>query len=123
MCANFGFRALAGRAPRERAPMTITHALIRRLAFWSLAAGLLVAGALLATNARAEPAAEGPSLEVIKTTLDQIEEAAGRDDVSQEALVELRQKLNTATDALRDKIDDLEPHVREAEERLKQLGP
>ena len=78
--------------------------------------------ALLAGHARAEPA-EGPSLEEIKTTLDQVEEAVGRDDVTQEALVELRQKLNAATDTLRDKIDDLEPRVREAEERLKQLGP
>jgi len=103
--------------------MTITHAWTRWLAWWSLAAALVFAGALLAANARAEPAAEGPSLEQIKTTLDQIEEAAGRDDVAQEALVELRQKLNTATDALRDKIDDLEPRAREAEERLKQLGP
>ena len=102
--------------------MTITHALIRRLALWGLAAALLGAGALVAASARAEPA-EGPSLEQIKTSLDEIEEEAGRDDVTQEALVELRQKLNTAADALRDKIDDLEPRVREADERLKQLGP
>ena len=102
--------------------MTIAHALTRWLAWWSLAAALVLAGALLAGHARAEPA-EGPSLEEIKTTLDQVEEAVGRDDVTQEALVELRQKLNAATDTLRDKIDDLEPRVREAEERLKQLGP
>src|SRR5262247_2245075 len=94
--------------PPGRAPMTITPAWTRWLAWWSLAAALVLAGALLATNARAEPAAaEGPSLEQTKTTLDQIEEAAGRDDVTQEALVELRRKLNTATDALRDKIGDL----------------
>src|SRR5262249_7583159 len=106
--------------------MTITHAWARWLARWRLAPALGFAGAPAATSPRgapAEPAAEGPSLEEIKTTLDQVEEAAGRDDVSQEALVELRQKLNTTTDALRDKIDDLEPRVREAEERLKQLGP
>ena len=101
--------------------MTIAHAWTRWLAWWSLAAALVLA-ALLAGHARAEPA-EGPSLEEIKTTLDQVEEAVGRDDVTQEALVELRQKLNAATDTLRDKIDDLEPRVREAEERLKQLGP
>jgi small-conductance mechanosensitive channel len=102
--------------------MTVTHALIRRLALWGLAAALLLAGALVAASAPAEPA-EGPSLEQIKTSLDEIEEEAGRDDVTQEALVELRQKLNTAADALRDKIDELEPRVREADERLKQLGP
>jgi ABC-type glycerol-3-phosphate transport system substrate-binding protein len=78
--------------------MTVTHALIRRLALWGLAAALLLAGALVAASAPAEPA-EGPSLEQIKTSLDEIEEEAGRDDVTQEALVELRQKLNTAADA------------------------
>jgi small-conductance mechanosensitive channel len=102
--------------------MTSTHASIRRLAAWSLALALLGAGVLVAAAAPAEPAA-GPSLEQIKTSLDQIEQAVGRDDVTQEALVELRQKLNTAADALRDKIDDLDPRVGEAQERLKQLGP
>jgi potassium-dependent mechanosensitive channel len=102
--------------------MAIARKRVQRLVFWRLTGALLVAVALLAGPARAEPA-EPPSLESIKTTLDEIEEAVGRDDVTQEALVELRQKLNTAADALRSKIDDLEPRVGEAEERLKQLGP
>jgi potassium-dependent mechanosensitive channel len=100
-----------------------TRICIRLLAFCTLAGLLLVAGALPRGQAWAEPAAEAPSLESIKTTLDEIEEAVGRDDVTQEALVEARQKLNAQADALRGKIDELEPRVQEAEERLKQLGP
>ena len=102
--------------------MTITHSLIRLLALWSLAATLLVAGVLPDGRARAEPA-KSSSLESIKTALDQIEEAVGREDATQEALVELRQKLNAAADDLRGRVDELEPRAREAEERLKQLGP
>ena len=102
--------------------MTITHSLIRLLALWSLAAALLVAGVLPGGHARAEPA-KSSSLELIKTALDQIEEAVGREDATQEALVELRQKLNAAADDLRGRVDELEPRAREAEERLKQLGP
>jgi potassium-dependent mechanosensitive channel len=102
--------------------MTITHSLIRLLALWSLAAALLVAGVLPGGHARAEPA-KSSSLESIKTALDQIEEAVGREDATQEALVELRQKLNAAADDLRGRVDELEPRAREAEERLKQLGP
>ena len=102
--------------------MTITHSLIRLLALWSLAAALLVAGVLPGGHARAEPATSS-SLESIKTALDQIEEAVGREGATQEALAELRQKLNAAADDLRGRVDELEPRTREAEERLKQLGP
>jgi potassium-dependent mechanosensitive channel len=100
----------------------ITRIWIRQLAFLGLAVALLVAGALPGGRAWAEPAEE-PSFESIKMTLDEIEEAVGRDDVTQETLVELRQKLNATADTLRGKIDELEPRVNEAEERLKQLGP
>src|SRR5262249_39047597 len=100
----------------------ITRTWIRLFALLTVAGLLLVAGALPRGQAWAEPA-EGPSLESIKTTLDEIEELVGRDDVTQEALVEARQKLNTAADALRGKIDELEPRTQEAEQRLKQLGP
>jgi potassium-dependent mechanosensitive channel len=102
--------------------MTTSRPWIRQLALWSVAAAFLVASAMLGGHASAEPS-EPPSLESIKTTLDEIEQAVGRDDISQEALVELREKLNTAADALRSRTDDLEPRVGEAEERLKQLGP
>ncbi len=102
--------------------MTSTRIWIRHLAFCSFAGVLLVAAALLAGAARAEPA-EATSLDSIKATLDEVEETAGREDITQETLVDLRQKLNTAADDLRGKVDDLEPRVGEAEERLKQLGP
>ena len=93
----------------------------RQLALLSLTAMLLLAGALH-EGARAEPS-EATSIESIKTSLDEVEEAIGREDVTQEALLDLREKLNAAADALRGKLDELEPHAREVEERLKQLGP
>jgi potassium-dependent mechanosensitive channel len=75
-----------------------------------------------ATSAPATPG-DANSLEEIRTQLDEIEAALGRDDTTAEALAALRGKLNAATDALRATIDDLEPRAREVEERLKQLGP
>jgi small-conductance mechanosensitive channel len=87
-----------------------------------LAGAGLVAGIGLASNARAQ-SSNTTSLEQIKTQLDDIEAALGRDDITAEALASLRQKLNSATDALRATIDELEPRAREVEERLKQLGP
>ena len=72
--------------------------------------------------ARAQPSYQ-PSLESIKATVDEIEQAVAREDVTSEALAEARQKLNGAADALRAKIEELEPRLHEIEERLKQLGP
>lgn len=76
----------------------------------------------LATEAPA-PAADTTSLDQTKAALDEIEETLGREDVSAETLANLRQKLNAAIDALRGFVEELEPRVGEAEERLKQLGP
>jgi small-conductance mechanosensitive channel len=59
----------------------------------------------------------------IKTSVDEIEAVLGREDTTAEALAQLREKLNGATDALHSGIDELEPKAHEAEERLKQLGP
>jgi small-conductance mechanosensitive channel len=68
-------------------------------------------------------APDQPSLQSIKATVEEIEQAVGREDVTSEALAESRQKLNAAADALRAKIEELEPRLNEVEERLKQLGP
>src|SRR5436190_1120937 len=81
----------------------ITRTWVRLFAFWSLAVALLMAGALLGSSAWAEPA-EGPSLESIKTTLDEIEEAVGRDDVTQEVAdqrKELTESFNELDGALK----------------------
>jgi potassium efflux system protein len=94
----------------------------RQLVFWILTSACLVSGAALDGAVRAEPS-EPPSLESIKSSLDEIESAVGGDDITAEALAGFRQTLNAATDALRAQIDELEPRAREAEERLKQLGP
>jgi potassium-dependent mechanosensitive channel len=89
----------------------------RALVYGTLAALFLLAG--VAAKAEAEP----PSLDQIKASLDEIEAAVARDDISAEALAGLREKLNAASDALRGAIEELEPRVRDTEERLKQLGP
>jgi hypothetical protein len=83
-----------------------------------------VAGALLAASAVFAPSiviapsawgepSEETSLEQIKTSLDEIEADIGRDDITSEALADLRQKLNAAADALKGKIEELEPRTRE----------
>jgi potassium efflux system protein len=82
----------------------------------------VVVGLALAIQARAD-STDTTSLEGLRTQLDEIEAALGRDDTTPEALAGLRAKLNAATDALRANIDELEPRAHEVEERLKQLGP
>jgi potassium-dependent mechanosensitive channel len=91
---------------------------------WICVGAALIFYALVAemSPAWAQPA-EQPSLESIKATVEEIEQAVGREDVTSEALAEARQKLNAAADALRGKIEELEPRLNEMEERLKQLGP
>jgi potassium-dependent mechanosensitive channel len=102
--------------------------LARTLVLWSVAGALLAASAVFAPSIVIAPSAWGEpseetSLEQIKTSLDEIEADIGRDDITSEALADLRQKLNAAADALKGKIEELEPRTREVEERLKQLGP
>ncbi len=85
---------------------------------------VLAAGTGLAGKAWGEEQpAEAAALEQLKASLDEIEAAIGREDITAEALQEMRRSLTTATDTIRGKIEELEPRVRELEERLKQLGP
>ena len=94
----------------------------RQFVLWAITSAFLASGAALDKAAWAETS-EPPSLESIKSSLDEIESSVGSDEITAEALAGFRQTLNTATDALRAKIDELEPRTRDAEERLKQLGP
>jgi potassium efflux system protein len=97
----------------------------RAVILLTLTGSLLFAGALSGGGAWAQQqqSAEADSVEAIKKSLDEIEAALGRDDVTSEALAGFRQTLNAATDVLKEKIDYLEPRVQEAQERLQQLGP
>ena len=96
----------------------------RAIVLLTLAGALLFASALSDRNAWAQqPAAEASSVETIKKSLDEIEEALGGDDITADTLAGFRQTLNSAMDALRAKIEELEPRVQEAQERLQQLGP
>jgi small-conductance mechanosensitive channel len=87
-----------------------------------LAAFLLLAHAGLLSGAGAQDA-PSVTLDAIKGSVEEIEHAVGRDDISAEELADLRQKLNAAAEALRAKIDEIEPRAQEVDERLKQLGP
>ena len=71
------------------------------LVLWSVAGALLAASAVFAPSIVIAPSASGEpseetSLEQIKTSLDEIEADIGRDDITSEALADLRQKLNAA---------------------------
>ena len=99
----------------------------RHLCFRTLIVVVLASGAGVATAAWAEGSQSEPSpasvLESIKTSVDEIEAALGREDITAEELAGVREKLNTTTDSLHTRIDELEPKAHKAEERLKQIGP
>ena len=100
-------------------------ALGRPAIFWAVAGAFLVTAAALGNAARAKSSAppEPPSLESIKSSLDEIEAGVDREDVTAEMLAGFRQTLNATTDSLRGKIEDLEPRANELRQRLDQLGP
>jgi potassium-dependent mechanosensitive channel len=100
-------------------------ALRRQAVFWAVAGAFLVAAAALDNAARAESSAppEAPSLESLKSSLDEIEAGVSREDVTAEMLAGFRQTLNATTDSLRGKIEELEPRANELHQRLDQLGP
>ena len=97
----------------------------RQAVFWAVAGAFLVAAAALDNAARAESSAppEAPTLESIKSSLDEIETGVDREDVTAEMLAGFRQTLNATTDSLRGKIEELEPRANELHQRLDQLGP
>ena len=86
-----------------------------RRSFHVVVIGLLLAGFLAlamgptraqtAESAQAAPAEATLSLDGIKTALDEIEAALGREDAGADALGELRQNLNGAIDEIRGKIE------------------
>ena len=89
----------------------------RHLCFRTLIVVVLASGAGVATAAWAEGSQSEPSpasvLELIKTSVDEIEAALGREDITAEELAGVREKLNTTTDSLHTRIDELEPkHMR-----------
>jgi potassium efflux system protein len=100
-------------------------ALGRPAIFWAVAGAFLVTAAALGNAARAESSAppEPPSLESLKSSLDEIEAGVDREDVTAEMLAGFRQTLNATTDSLRGKIEELEPRANELRQRLEQLGP
>src|SRR5262249_55130134 len=51
------------------------------------------------------------------------EATLGRESLPDETLLELRDRVNSARDDLRSRIDTLEPQFADVETRLKQLGP
>ena len=100
----------------------IRRGIWRQFVLWTLTGALLFANAGFDRSAWAQ-SSEEPSLEDIKKSLDEIESTVDSEDITGETLAGFRDKLNSATDILRKKIDWLEPRAREAEDRLKELGP
>ena len=102
--------------------MRMRRAFLAAARTFFVAAALLLAQGGLSRDARAQ-GAPSVTLDAIKASVEEIEHAVARDDISSEELAELRQKLNAVMEALRAKIDEIEPQAQEVEERLKQLGP
>jgi potassium efflux system protein len=103
--------------------MVLRHSLLAFARTLFLCAGLALAASASATSPALAEAADQPSVESIKATIEQIEQAVGHEEATAEELAEARQKLNAAADGLRAKIEELEPRSREIEERVKELGP
>jgi small-conductance mechanosensitive channel len=104
--------------------------LIRILAggggFWRAIAGAMLALLLVcAAPSLAQQPAETPAaaLERIKAALDQIETALKAENLSVQALTELRGNIVGLRDELRAQIEQLTPRAAEISARLKQLGP
>src|SRR5262249_51754896 len=119
-CGAMAFSTGRRRTHDDQRHLDCDWAAIRSLGHNERVSG--ASGAALDKAAWAETS-EPPSLESIKSSLDEIESSVGSDEIPAEALAGFRQTLNTATEALRAKIDELEPRTHDAEERLKQLGP
>ena len=75
--------------------MTISTwpAIGRQFVLWTIVSAFLVLGAAVDSGARAE-AAEPPSLDSIKSSLDEIESSVGSDEITAEALATFRETLN-----------------------------
>ena len=87
--------------------------------FFVFAAVLLLAPAGLSPDARAQ-GAPSVTLDAIKGSLDEVERAVNRDDISAEELADLRRKLNAAMEDLRAKIDD--PFKRKLVHTIRGVG-
>lgn len=87
-------------------------------------AAVLFCVALAAVPSHGQPAAASDAaiIDAAKRTLDRIELALGRDNVSALELAEQRAAVATARDNLRAVLDRLEPRLAEAQERVKQIG-
>ena len=70
----------------------------------------------------AEPSGQA-ALDALKTALEQVEAALGREDIGADALGELRRTLTDRADAIRARVDEIQPQAGDLEARLKQLGP
>jgi potassium-dependent mechanosensitive channel len=103
--------------------MILRHSLVAFVRGLFVCAVLLLAAFAGTLRPASAEETDQPSVESIKVTIEQIEQAVGRDEATAEELAEARQKLNAAADGLRAKIEELEPRLHEIEERFKELGP
>src|SRR5262249_56470747 len=84
----------------------------RQFVLWAITSAFLASGAALDKAAWAETS-EPPSLESIKSSLDEIESSVGSDELTAESLAGFRQTLTAATDPLRANVDELEPRTHD----------
>src|SRR5215218_4247549 len=95
-----------------------------RFAWASVRALTLAVAALIAlagTRALGQPAPL-VSLEPLKLELGQIEATMGREGLGDDDLAELRDRVATARDEIRSRIEAIEPQLADTDARRKQLG-
>ncbi len=85
---------------------------------------LFILGALAATPAAAQTVAAAPRpLDGVRATLEQVDKALQRSDLSDAALQELRTRLEPLGELVQNALDERAPLLEAAKARLEQLGP
>jgi potassium efflux system protein len=106
----------------QRGEMLVRMATGKRIGVLLIvAAAAFMAGAPASAQQPAQPT-HLAALESLKLSLDQLELAINRDDLSVSALVDLWRQLVPVRDEIRARRADIEPQLAQIEARLKELG-
>jgi potassium-dependent mechanosensitive channel len=97
------------------------HRFVRHRVIFQALVATLVGFVLVSASAGAQTRTP-PDFDQAKTTLDRIEQAAGREEIAEQPLSALKQQLTPLRDDLRSRTDALAPELARIVDRLKELG-